>query len=207
MAKVVFIGAGSLGFTRGLVRDLLSFPLLRDSTIALVDINKERLTFAKRMIEKIVAMGNYPAKVIATMDRTEVLKGADAVCVTILCGSTNVWQHDILIPKKYGIDINVGDTRGPSGIFRALHAVTQAGNLDRRRALHGVTQHGHGIRIVEHDRVWAQPFHVPANVQQGRNGAQGAKDAARSAGVADIDVDPIFLGNQDVMLPDVRAAA
>jgi len=90
MAKVVFIGAGSLGFTRGLVRDLLSFPLLRDSTIALVDINKERLTFAKRMIEKIVAMGNYPAKVIATMDRTEVLKGADAVCVTILCGSTNV---------------------------------------------------------------------------------------------------------------------
>jgi len=123
MAKVVFIGAGSLGFTRGLVRDLLTYPLLRDSTIALVDINKERLTFAKRMIEKIVAMGNYPAKVIATTDRTEVLKGADAVCVTILCGSTDVWQHDILIPKKYGIDINVGDTRGPSGIFRALRTI------------------------------------------------------------------------------------
>ncbi len=123
MSKIVFIGAGSLGFTRGLVRDLLTFPLLRDSTIALVDINKERLAFAKRMIEKIVAMGNYPAKVIATMDRTEVLKGADAVCVTILSGSTNVWQHDILIPKKYGIDINVGDTRGPSGIFRALRTI------------------------------------------------------------------------------------
>ena len=123
MAKVVFIGAGSLGFTRGLVRDLLTYPLLRDSTIALVDINKERLTFAKRMIEKIVAMGNYPAKVIATTDRTEVLKGADAVCVTILCGSTDVWQHDILIPKKYGVDINVGDTRGPSGIFRALRTI------------------------------------------------------------------------------------
>ena len=34
MAKVVFIGAGSLGFTRGLVRDLLTFPLLRDATLA-----------------------------------------------------------------------------------------------------------------------------------------------------------------------------
>ncbi|MEI6788766.1 MAG: alpha-galactosidase [bacterium] len=123
MAKVVFIGAGSLGFTRGLVRDLLTFPLLKDSTIALVDINKERLAFSKRMIEKIVAMGNYPAKVVATTDRREVLKGADAVCVTILCGSTNVWQHDILIPKKYGVDINVGDTRGPSGIFRALRTI------------------------------------------------------------------------------------
>ncbi len=123
MAKVVFIGAGSLGFTRGLVRDLLTFPLLRDATIALVDINKERLGYAKRMIDKIVKMGNYPATVIATTERKEVLKGADAVCVTILCGSTDVWQHDILIPKKYGIDINVGDTRGPSGIFRALRTI------------------------------------------------------------------------------------
>jgi alpha-galactosidase len=123
MARVVFIGAGSLGFTRGLVRDLLTFPLLRDSTIALVDINKERLSFAKRMVDKIVTMGDYPAKVIATTDRREVLKGADAVCVTILCGSVNVWQHDVLIPKKHGIDTNVGDTRGPSGIFRALRTI------------------------------------------------------------------------------------
>ena len=45
MAKVVFIGAGSLGFTRGLVRDLLTFPLLRDATLALVDIDAKRLDF------------------------------------------------------------------------------------------------------------------------------------------------------------------
>ncbi|MCE9616692.1 MAG: alpha-galactosidase [Lentisphaerae bacterium] len=123
MAKVVFIGAGSLGFTRGLVRDLLTFPTLRDATIALVDIDQERLSFAKQMVEKIVAMGNYPAKVVATTDRRQVLKDADAVCVTILCGSTEIWQHDILIPKKYGVDTNVGDTRGPSGIFRALRTI------------------------------------------------------------------------------------
>ncbi len=123
MAKVVFIGAGSLGFTRGLVRDLLTFPLLRNSTIALVDINKDRLSYAKKMVEKIVAMGNYPAKVVASTDRRKLLKDADAVCVTILCGSTDIWQHDILIPKKYGVDTNVGDTRGPSGIFRALRTI------------------------------------------------------------------------------------
>ena len=123
MAKVVFIGAGSLGFTRGLVRDLLTFPLLRDATLALVDINPERLKFAQLMVQRIVDLGNYPAKVVATTDRREVLKGADAVCVTILCGSTNVWQHDILIPMKYGVDTNVGDTRGPSGIFRALRTI------------------------------------------------------------------------------------
>ncbi len=123
MAKIVFIGAGSLGFTRGLVRDILTFPLLKDAELALVDINKERLDFAKRACEKIIAMGNYPATVTATTERRKALKNADAVMVTILCGSTNVWQHDILIPKKYGVDTNVGDTRGPSGIFRALRTI------------------------------------------------------------------------------------
>ena len=34
MAKIAFIGAGSLGFTRGLVRDVLTFPLLKDATIS-----------------------------------------------------------------------------------------------------------------------------------------------------------------------------
>ena len=123
MAKIVFIGAGSFGFTRTLVRDILTFPALRDAELALVDTNASRLSFAKRACKKIVAAGNYPATVTATMDRTEVLKNADAVLVTILCGSTSVWQHDILIPKKYGIDTCVGDTRGPSGIFRALRTI------------------------------------------------------------------------------------
>ena len=123
MPKIVFIGAGSLGFTRGLVRDILTFPLLENAELALVDINKERLRFAQRACEKIVKMGNYPARVTATTDRREALKGADAVLVTILCGNVSVWQHDILIPKKYGVDINVGDTRGPSGIFRALRTI------------------------------------------------------------------------------------
>ncbi|SVE15405.1 uncharacterized protein METZ01_LOCUS468259, partial [marine metagenome] len=72
MAKIVFIGAGSFGFTRGLVRDLLTFPLLESSEIALVDINKQRLNFARRACEKIVAQGNYPATVTATTDRREV---------------------------------------------------------------------------------------------------------------------------------------
>ena len=125
MAKVVFIGAGSFGFTRNLVRDLLTFDNLSSSEIALVDINKQRLNFARRACEKLVQQGGYKATVTATTDRREALKGADAVCVTILCGATSVWQHDILIPKKYGIDTNVGDTRGPSGIFRALRTIPE----------------------------------------------------------------------------------
>jgi len=123
MTKIAFIGAGSLGFTSELVRDILTFPLLKDAHIALMDINPERLAFAKTSISKLIAAGNYPATVSATLERAEALKGADVVLTTILAGSTEVWRHDIEIPKKYGVDINVGDTRGPSGIFRFLRTL------------------------------------------------------------------------------------
>jgi alpha-galactosidase len=123
MTKIAFIGAGSLGFTRGLVRDILTFPLLKDATLALMDIDAERLEFAQKSVQRIIDLGHYPAKVTPTMDRAEALKDADAVLVTILVGTTDVWRYDIEIPKKYGIDINVGDTRGVSGIFRALRTI------------------------------------------------------------------------------------
>lgn len=123
MKKIAFIGAGSFGFTRGLVKDILSFPALADSTIALMDIDDDRLAAIKKAIDKIVAQGNYPARVIATKDRAEALKDADGVVCTILAGGVNVWRYDVEIPKKYGVDINVGDTRGPAGIFRALRTI------------------------------------------------------------------------------------
>ena len=104
MAKIAFIGAGSFGFTRALVRDILTFPAFADCTLALMDINEERLSFSKAAVDRIVEAGNYPAKVVTTMDRTEALKDADGVLCTILQGGVNVFRHDIDIPKKYGVD-------------------------------------------------------------------------------------------------------
>jgi alpha-galactosidase len=123
MTKIAFIGAGSLGFTRNLVRDILSFPLLQDASLSLMDINPERLDFSKKSVQRIIDKGKYPARVTATLDRLEALREADIVLVTILTGSTEVWRYDIEIPKQFGVDINIGDTRGPSGIFRALRTI------------------------------------------------------------------------------------
>jgi alpha-galactosidase len=123
MAKIAFIGAGSFGFTRTLVKDILTFPALQDATIALMDINPERLDYITRAVQRIVTEGKYPAKVVATTNQREALAGANAVLCTILCGDVDVWRYDIEIPKKFGVDTNVGDTRGPSGIFRALRTI------------------------------------------------------------------------------------
>ena len=74
MTKIAFIGAGSLGFTRGLVRDILTFPLLKDATLALMDIDEERLDFIKTEVDRIIGAGNYPAKITATTDRAQALE-------------------------------------------------------------------------------------------------------------------------------------
>ncbi len=123
MTKISFIGAGSMEFTRRFVRDVLTFPLLQDATFCLMDIDAERLDWSRQMVEKYVAVGNHQATIEVTQDRAKALKGADFVVVTILAGTTDVWQHDIRIPKKYGVNINIGDTRGPAGIFRALRTI------------------------------------------------------------------------------------
>ena len=123
MAKVAVIGAGSFGFARGLVRDLMTFPLLQGATIALMDINAERLAYIKRAVDQVLKAGGVSANVITTRSRKTALKGADAVICTILSGGVDVWRYDIEIPKRFGVDVCVGDTRGPSGIFRALRTI------------------------------------------------------------------------------------
>ena len=123
MKKIAFIGAGSFGFTRTLVKDILTFPAFQDAEIALMDIDKERLDAVTKACAKIIRVGKYAAKLTSTMDRAKALTGADGVLITILAGGVQIWRSDVEIPMEYGVDINVGDTRGPSGIFRTLRTM------------------------------------------------------------------------------------
>lgn len=124
MAKITFIGAGSLVFTRNLVRDLFTFPAFKDCTVALMDIDEERLAYAKQSVDKIIEAGKYTSvKVETYTDRVEALKGADGVLCTVLTHDRSIGDLDLIIPKEYGVDINIGDTRGPSGIFRFLRTL------------------------------------------------------------------------------------
>ena len=124
MKKIAFIGAGSLHFTSQCVRDLLTFPAFKECEIALMDTNPDNLKNIEKVVARIVENMNCPKCIItATTNRAEALKDADGVLCTVFNGDIDIWQYDILIPKKYGIDINVGDTRSVSGIFRALRNI------------------------------------------------------------------------------------
>ncbi len=122
--KFAFIGAGSLQFTTSCMRDLLTFEAFKDAEFALMDTNAENLKNITHVCEKIAEVMECPkVKITPTGDRIEALKGADGVLCTVFNGDVDIWRHEIEIPKKYGVDINVGDTRSVSGIFRALRNI------------------------------------------------------------------------------------
>ena len=124
MKKFAFIGAGSLQFTSTAMKDLLTFEAFKNAEFALMDTNPESLKNITKVCERIKSEMDCPeCKITSTMSRTEALKDADGVLCTVFNGDIDIWRHEIEIPKKYGVDINVGDTRSVSGIFRALRNI------------------------------------------------------------------------------------
>jgi len=120
MPKVTFVGAGSAVFARQLMTDILAIEGLDDGVFALVDIDAGRLSLAKRIAERLVELSGKRWMVEASVDRLDVLKGADYVINSIeVAGLKNV-RFDYDIPMRYGIDQCIGDTIGPGGIFKAL---------------------------------------------------------------------------------------
>jgi alpha-galactosidase len=117
MPKIAIIGAGSYVFARRLVTDILTWPALRDSTIALMDIDASRLDTMAALARRMVAQVGSGASVEATTDLRAALEGADYVTVSIRVGQD---RNYVDIPRKYGIDQAIGDTSGPGGVFYFL---------------------------------------------------------------------------------------
>jgi alpha-galactosidase len=115
--KIAMIGAGSIGFTRRLMHDILAVPELGDTTFALMDISRTNLDMVKQLCERDVKANNLAAQITTTTDQREAITGADYVISTIRQGGLDAFQLDIDIPLKYGIDQCVGDTLCAGGIM------------------------------------------------------------------------------------------
>ena len=120
MTTIAFIGAGSTVFTRRLAWELTSYPELADCELRLMDVDADRLDLIRRYLECRIEHEGLPARVTATLDRREAIRGADFVCVSIHPGGDDAAVLDLDIPERYGITQPIGDTLGPGGIFRGL---------------------------------------------------------------------------------------
>ena len=115
--KIAFIGAGSIGFTRGLLRDLLCVPEFKDIEIAFNDISEPNLHMVTTLCQRDIDHNGLKIKIQATTDRRAALKGAKYVFCVVRVGGLDGFQTDIDIPLKYGVDQCVGDTLCAGGIM------------------------------------------------------------------------------------------
>ena len=128
MPKITFMGAGSTVFARNVLGDCMCTPSLRDSEIALYDIDPKRLEESEIILSAINKNTNENRAVIRTYlgaeNRRDALRGADFVVNAIQVGLYEPCTiTDFEIPKKYGLRQTIGDTLGIGGIMRALRTI------------------------------------------------------------------------------------
>lgn len=115
--KIAMIGAGSIGFTRKLMYDILAVPEFADTHFALMDISQRNLDMVTQLVKRDIAANGLPATITATTNRREAIEGADYIICMIRQGGLEAFQLDIDIPLKYGVDQCVGDTLCAGGIM------------------------------------------------------------------------------------------
>lgn len=126
--KITFMGAGSTVFAKNVLGDVMNVESLRESEIALYDIDPVRLEESRLLIEAINARINESRAKIETFcgveNRKAALKGAKFVVNAIQVGGYDPCTIiDFEIPKKYGLRQTIADTLGIGGIMRALRTI------------------------------------------------------------------------------------
>ena len=125
MPKIAFLGAGSTVFAKNVLGDCMLTPVLRDSHIALYDIDEKRLEESYQMLNTINKNVNESrAQIAKYTDPHEAFRGADFIVNAIQVGLYEPCTvTDFEVPKKYGLRQTIADTLGIGGIFRALRTI------------------------------------------------------------------------------------
>lgn len=193
---IAMIGAGSIGFTRKLVHDLLTVPELQDTVFRFTDISRRNLDAVRRLCERDIAANGLPARIEASLDRRAALEGADYVINVVRVGGLEAFTLDIDIPLKYGVDQCVGDTLGPGGILYGQRTI--AAVLDFCRDIREVA--GPGALLLNYANpnamvTWAANVYGQVNTIGLCHGVQGGHaQIAEVLGLPQAEVDIVCAG-------------
>ena len=91
--KIAMIGAGSIGFTRRLMSDVLAVPEFADATFAFTDISERNLDMVTQLCQRDIAANKLPAKIEATTDRRAAIADSDYAVSMIRQGGLDAFQH------------------------------------------------------------------------------------------------------------------
>ncbi|MFJ6411171.1 alpha-glucosidase/alpha-galactosidase [Terribacillus saccharophilus] len=126
--KIAFIGAGSISFTRALLRDILAVSAFKDIEIAFTDIDANNLSMVTELCQRDIYENRLSIEIQSTLDRREALKDARYIISVFRIGGLEAFEQDINIPLRYGVDQCVGDTLSAGGIMygqRGIHEMLE----------------------------------------------------------------------------------
>jgi alpha-galactosidase len=118
---MAILGVGSTYFTRGIVESLITKGGEWD--VRLVDIDPECLEIATMLSKRLVEAYDAPVEISGSLDRLDVLSGADAVVSTIGVGGRRAWKKDVIVFRQFNTYQSTGDTYGAGGVSRALRTI------------------------------------------------------------------------------------
>ena len=206
--KIAIIGAGSVGFTKTLISDILKVPEFGGVEIALTDINAHNLEMIEEIISEIVRVNKLPARVTATTNRREALTGARYIMSCVRVGGLEAFATDISIPLKYGVDQCVGDTICAGGILYGQRNIPVI--LDFCKDIREVAEPGALFLNYANPmamNTWAALEYGGVNTVGLCHGVQhGAHQIAEVLGVDDSELDYICSGiNHQTWYIDIKA--
>jgi len=122
--RITFIGAGSTVFMKNIIGDVLQRKSISGATIALMDINPERLKESEIVAGKLIATLGVKAKVEIYSSQRKALDKANFVVTAFQVGGYEPCTvTDFEVPKKYNLRHTIADTLGVGGIMRGLRTV------------------------------------------------------------------------------------
>ncbi len=101
-ANIVIIGAGSASFGLDNLSGIIAHEDLQNTTLKLVDINKENLSAIYALGEVMKKEWDSKIKISSFLDRKEALIDADFVILSVAIDREETWLKDYQIAKKYG---------------------------------------------------------------------------------------------------------
>jgi alpha-galactosidase len=123
--RIAVIGAGAVGWTRGMLRDLLCVPEFASQPLvySLHDISEQNLDMTYQLCQRDIKENGLPTIIEKHIDRAGALRDADYVVCAIRQGGLEAFATDVDIPLKYGVDQCVGDTICAGGIMYAQRTI------------------------------------------------------------------------------------
>ena len=122
--RIAYIGGGSRGWARNLMRDLALCPDLCGE-VALYDVDEESAALNERLGNSLAGrsdvVSQWRYRAVPLVD--QALRGADFVIISIQPGPLTCMEREVAIAERYGMFFPVGDTTGAPGLMRSLRSV------------------------------------------------------------------------------------